>query len=100
MTASRKDLLCLWVRQRCPVCYRKGNPDGAKVVTLSDSNGYIYDPDGINEEKLSFVKNLKNVRRGRIREYADKYGCTYVDGKATPWDVPCQVALRPQHRMR
>lgn len=66
---------------------------GAKVVTMSDSNGYIHDPDGINEEKLAFVKNLKNVRRGRIKEYADKYGCTYVDGKSTPWDVPCQVAL-------
>jgi len=66
---------------------------GAKVVTLSDSNGYIYDPEGINEEKLAFVKNLKNVKRGRIKEYADKYGCTYVDGKPGPWDVPCQVAL-------
>ena len=66
---------------------------GAKVVSLSDSNGYIHDPDGINEEKLSFVKNLKIVRRGRIREYAEKYGCTYVEGKSAPWDVPCQVAL-------
>ncbi|NLD62964.1 MAG: NADP-specific glutamate dehydrogenase [Bacteroidales bacterium] len=66
---------------------------GAKVVTLSDSSGFIHDPDGINEEKLAFVKNLKNVKRGRIREYAEKYGCTYVDGKPTPWDVPSQVAL-------
>jgi len=66
---------------------------GAKVVTLSDSNGYIYDPDGINDEKLAFVMNLKNVKRGRIKEYADKYRCTYVEGKSTPWDVPCQVAL-------
>jgi len=66
---------------------------GARVVTLSDSNGYIHDPDGINEEKLAFVKTLKNIRRGRIREYADKYGCTYVEGKPGPWDVPCQVAL-------
>ena len=66
---------------------------GAKVVTMSDSNGYIHDPEGINEEKLAFIKNLKNVRRGRIKEYAEKYGCTYVDGKSTPWDVPCQVAL-------
>jgi glutamate dehydrogenase/leucine dehydrogenase len=47
---------------------------GAKVVTMSDSNGYIHDPDGINEEKLAFIKNLKNVKRGRIREYAEKYG--------------------------
>lgn len=66
---------------------------GAKVVTLSDSNGYIYDPDGINEEKLAFVMNLKNVKRGRIKEYADKYKCKYVDGKPAPWEVPCQVAL-------
>jgi len=48
---------------------------GAKVVTLSDSNGYIYDPDGINEEKLAYVMNLKNVKRGRIKEYSDKYKC-------------------------
>src|SRR5665648_1221279 len=62
---------------------------GAKVVTLSDSNGYIYDAEGINEEKLAFVMNLKNVKRGRIKEYADKYKCTYVEGKSTPWEVPC-----------
>jgi len=66
---------------------------GAKVVTLSDSNGYIYDPEGIDQEKLEYVKNLKNVKRGRIREYAEKYKCRYVDGKPGPWDVPCQVAL-------
>ena len=46
---------------------------GAKVVTFSDSNGYIYDPEGVNQEKLEFVKLLKNVRRGRIKEYAEKY---------------------------
>jgi len=66
---------------------------GAKVVTLSDSNGYIYDPDGINDEKLAFIKYLKNVKRGRIKEYAEKYKCQYVEGKSTPWKVPCQVAL-------
>ena len=66
---------------------------GGKVVTFSDSNGYIYDPDGINAEKLAFVMHLKNVERGRIKEYANKYKCTYVDGKSTPWDVPCQIAL-------
>jgi glutamate dehydrogenase/leucine dehydrogenase len=66
---------------------------GGKVVTMSDSNGYIYDPDGINEEKLAYVMNLKNVKRGRIKEYADKYKCKYVDGKPAPWEVPCQVAL-------
>jgi len=66
---------------------------GAKVVTLSDSNGYIYDEEGITTEKLAFVMNLKNVKRGRIREYADKFRCKYVEGKSSPWDVPCQVAL-------
>ncbi len=65
---------------------------GAKPVTLSDSNGYIYDPAGITEEKLAFVIELKNVKRGRIKEYADKYGCQYVEGQR-PWGVRCDVAL-------
>ncbi|MBN2511168.1 MAG: NADP-specific glutamate dehydrogenase [Spirochaetales bacterium] len=65
---------------------------GAKCVTLSDSNGFIYDPAGINAEKLAFVMELKNVKRGRIKEYADKYGCEYHEGK-TPWGVPCDVAF-------
>ena len=65
---------------------------GAKVVTLSDSNGYVYDSDGISEQKLAFVMELKNVRRGRIKEYADKFNCKYVDGK-TPWDVKCDMAF-------
>jgi len=65
---------------------------GAKVVTMSDSSGYIYDPDGIDEEKLAFVLHLKNVKRGRISEYAEKYGCEYVEGKR-PWEVKCDVAL-------
>ncbi len=65
---------------------------GAKVVTASDSNGYIYDKDGITAEKLAFLMELKNVKRGRIKEYADKYGCEYVDGK-TPWGVKCDIAL-------
>ena len=51
---------------------------GAKVVTLSDSNGYIYDPDGIDKDKLEYVKELKELYRGRIREYAEKYNCNYV----------------------
>jgi len=65
---------------------------GAKVVTLSDSGGYIYDPAGIDKEKLEYVMWLKNVKRGRIKEYADKYGATYVEGKR-PWEVKCDVAL-------
>ena len=65
---------------------------GAKVVTMSDSAGYIYDPDGIDAEKLAFVLHLKNVKRGRISEYAQKYGCEYVAGER-PWGVKCDVAL-------
>jgi glutamate dehydrogenase (NADP+) len=65
---------------------------GAKVVTLSDSNGTVYDQKGISAEKLAFVMELKNVKRGRIKEYADKYGCTYMDGKR-PWGVKCDIAL-------
>ena len=65
---------------------------GAKVITMSDSNGYIYDPDGIDEEKLAFIFNLKNIQRGRIREYAEKYGCKYVEG-ARPWNEKCDIAM-------
>ena len=65
---------------------------GAKVVTLSDSSGMIYDPDGLDEEKLEFVKELKNVKRGRIKEYADKYGVEYHEGKR-PWNIKCDIAL-------
>lgn len=64
----------------------------ATVVSLSDSGGTIYDPDGITEEKLAFVKELKEVRRGRISEYAEKYGCEYRAGER-PWGVPCNVAM-------
>ena len=70
----------------------KINKLGGKVVTLSDSAGYIYDPAGIDEEKWEFVMDLKNVRRGRIKEYAEKYGCKYIEGKR-PWEVKCDVAL-------
>ncbi|MAX69129.1 MAG: NADP-specific glutamate dehydrogenase [Flavobacteriales bacterium] len=65
---------------------------GAKVVTLSDSSGYIYDAEGIDSEKLAFVMELKNVRRGRIREYAEKYGCKFHEGRR-PWAVNCDIAL-------
>ncbi|HBX53738.1 MAG: glutamate dehydrogenase [Bacteroidetes bacterium RIFOXYA12_FULL_35_11] len=65
---------------------------GGKVVTASDSNGFIYDPKGIDAEKLEYIMTLKNVKRGRIKEYADKYGCEYYDGK-TPWGIKCDVAL-------
>ena len=65
---------------------------GGKVVTLSDSSGTIYDPDGIDTEKLAFVMELKNIHRGRIKEYADKYGVQYLH-KQRPWSIKCDVAL-------
>lgn len=65
---------------------------GAKVVTMSDSNGYIYDPDGIDREKLDYIMELKNLYRGRIKEYADKYGCKFVEG-GRPWNEKCDIAL-------
>lgn len=65
---------------------------GAIPVTLSDSDGYIYDPDGITAEKLNFVMELKNLYRGRIREYAEEYGCKYVAG-ARPWGEKADIAL-------
>jgi len=64
----------------------------AKVVTLSDSNGYIYDKDGIDAKKLAFVMELKNIKRGRIKEYAEKYDVEYHEGQR-PWGVKCDVAL-------
>jgi len=65
---------------------------GGKVVTLSDSNGFIYDANGIDAEKLAWVMNLKNVRRGRISEYAERFGATYVEGER-PWSIKCDVAM-------
>lgn len=65
---------------------------GAIPVTLSDSDGYIYDPEGITAEKLRFVMELKNLYRGRIREYAEEYGCKYVPG-ARPWGEKGDIAL-------
>ena len=64
---------------------------GAKVVSMSDSSGYIFDKDGIDSDKLAFIMNLKNVKRGRIKEYADHYGCEFHEGK--PWVIKCDIAL-------
>ena len=70
----------------------KVNHLGGKVVTLSDSSGYIHDPDGINTEKLDFVLELKNVHRGRISEYVDTYrSASFHEGR--PWGVTCDIAL-------
>ena len=65
---------------------------GGKVVTLSDSSGSIYDSEGINKEKLQWIKDLKNNKRGRIKEYTEKFGGEYRDGKR-PWIMKCDVAL-------
>jgi len=70
----------------------KLNQLGAKAVSLSDSNGTIYDPDGIDDEKLAFVLDLKNVRRGRIKEYAEKFSVEYLEGKR-PWGIKCDCAF-------
>ena len=66
---------------------------GAKVVSLSDSNGSIWDPAGLDEEKLAYVLELKNIKRGRIKEYAERFpGVTYMEGRR-PWSIPCDIAL-------
>ncbi len=74
-------------------CAEKATELGAKVLTLSDSGGSIYDPDGIDAEKIAFVKDLKEVRRGRISEYVERYPkAKYMNGER-PWSVPCDVAF-------
>ena len=65
---------------------------GAKPVTLSDSSGFIHDPDGITQEKIEYVKKLKSVRSARISEYAKKFNVEYVEGKS-PWSIKCDIAL-------
>ena len=70
----------------------KINELGGKVVTLSDSSGMIYDPNGIDEKKLAYVMELKNIKRGRIKEYGEKYGCEYSADKR-PWSVKCDMAF-------
>jgi glutamate dehydrogenase (NADP+) len=74
-------------------CAEKALQRGAKVLTMSDSSGTVYDPDGIELDKLAFIKELKEVRRGRIAEYAAQYpAARYYDGKR-PWNVACHVAF-------
>ena len=65
---------------------------GAKVVTMSDSNGTIYVPDGLTREQLDYIFKLKNIYRGRIREFAEEYGCEYFEG-GRPWGVKCDIAM-------
>jgi glutamate dehydrogenase (NADP+) len=66
---------------------------GAKVVTFSDSNGFIHDPEGMDEEKINFVMELKNFRRGRIKEYVEKYPQATYYPDERPWRIPCDIAL-------
>ena len=67
---------------------------GAKVVTLSDSDGFIYDPEGFNEEKIAYVKHLKNALRGRIKEYVNQYpNAQYTGEGAKPWGIKCDIAM-------
>ncbi|WP_104735243.1 NADP-specific glutamate dehydrogenase [Hanstruepera ponticola] len=66
---------------------------GGKVVTMSDSSGYIHDTDGIDEDKLAFIMELKNVKRGRISEYVDKYATATFHANERPWSVNCDIAL-------
>jgi glutamate dehydrogenase (NADP+) len=74
-------------------CAEKAIQYGAKVLTMSDSSGTIYDRDGVNEDKLAFIKDLKEVRRGRIAEYAAKFrSAHYYEGKR-PWDVECDAVF-------
>ena len=74
-------------------CIEKSNQLGAKVLACSDSGGSIYDPDGIDDEKLAFIKDLKDVRRGRISEYAEKFPNAEFRAGKRPWDVPCDLAF-------
>lgn len=66
---------------------------GGKVLTLSDSSGYIYDENGINEEKLEFIKQLKNEKRGRIKEYTEQYNDAQYFEDEKPWGQKCDIAL-------
>ena len=70
----------------------KVNQLGGKVVSISDSNGTINDADGINVDKLAWVMDLKNIKRGRIKDYAEEFNCEYLEGQR-PWSIPCDIAL-------
>ena len=73
-------------------CAEKLLAEGAKVISLSDSDGTVHDPEGINRDKLEWVKKLKLERRGRIGEYADEFDCEYLEGEA-PWGLECDLAF-------
>ncbi|GAA5221556.1 NADP-specific glutamate dehydrogenase [Membranihabitans marinus] len=66
--------------------------EGAKVLTMSDSKGFVYDANGIDSHKLAYIMHLKNVKRGRIKEYAEEFGCEYFPNEK-PWSIPCDIAF-------
>lgn len=74
-------------------CMEKLNQLGVKVLTASDSSGFVHDPDGISDEKLAYLKDLKEVRRGRISEYAEKFRKATFHGNTRPWGVKCDLAF-------
>jgi len=98
MLAHRKDTLegktCVVSGSGNVAIYtvEKLNDLGARVITMSDSSGFIHDPDGVTPDKLAWMLDLKTVRRGRIKEYADEFGCEFQEGKQ-PWGVPCELAF-------
>ena len=87
-----KTVAVSWAGNVALYTVQKLNELGAKVVTLSDSSGYIYDPEGIGAGKLEYMMELKLFYRGRVKEYADKYGCKYVAG-GRPWGEKCDIAM-------
>lgn len=91
-TMKDKVVVVSWSGNVAQYAIEKSIHLGAKVVTASDSSGYIYDESGITQEKLEFLKDLKNNKRGRIKEYADKFGAKFIEGKK-PREVKCDIAL-------
>ena len=91
-TFKNKTVVVSWSGNVAQYAIEKCLHLGAKVVTASDSSGYVYDKDGITQEKLEFIKDLKNNRRGRISEYADKFGAEFIADKK-PWEVKADIAL-------
>jgi len=91
-----KTVTCSASGNVCQYAIEKVNQLGGKVITISDSNGTVIDKDGVKGEKWEFLMHLKNVKRGRVKEYSDKFHCEYHEGK-NPWFVKCDVALPCAH---
>ncbi len=91
-TLENKTVLCSGSGNVAQYTVEKVTELGGKVVTMSDSSGFIYDPDGIDQDKLAFLNELKQVKRGRISEYATEFGVKF-HAKQRPWTVPCDLAF-------